>query len=122
MPSLAAIASATKMFGIFQAPKRCVDSVPSPHDDVTVQRVPAGTRCTVTSSWGDGTLSTHLLGAWNIPNILVALAIAASEGIAWSTLLPCFQDVACIPGRMMYSQYAGGPLVIIDYAHEASCA
>ena len=80
----------------------------------------AGTRCTVTSTWGDGILSTRLLGAWNIPNILVALAIAASEGIAWSTLLPCFQDVAYIPGRMMYSQYAGGPLVIIDYAHEAS--
>lgn len=71
----------------------------------------------VRSSWGEGALHTHLLGRFNVSNLLAALAVLLLEGVAFDLALQRLSKVVTVAGRM--ERFGGGeqPLVVVDYAH-----
>lgn len=69
------------------------------------------------SSWGNGVLHSRLIGAFNVSNILLALAGLLELGVDLQKLVetaPLLQGVA---GRMECIIAANKPLVLVDYAH-----
>lgn len=72
----------------------------------------------VKTPWGEGVLDCHLLGRFNLSNILAALTALCLQGIPLSQLLAILPQVQTVPGRMMrLGGVNGEPLVVIDYAH-----
>lgn len=80
---------------------------------------PQGASIAFTSSWGDGTLQSRLLGAFNVSNLLLALATLLSLGYALQDLLSCANQLQGVCGRMevLESTNANAPRAIVDYAH-----
>ena len=71
----------------------------------------------ITSSWGMGVLSAPLLGAFNVANILAALACLLVLGYDLKALLAAAPRLQSVTGRM--ECFGGGdkPLLVVDYAH-----
>ncbi len=60
----------------------------------------------------------HIIGAFNVPNALAAIAVGLSQGIAPERIAKGLASVTSIAGRMEFVQ-AGQPFkVVVDYAHE----
>ncbi|CAL4321468.1 UDP-N-acetylmuramoyl-L-alanyl-D-glutamate--2, 6-diaminopimelate ligase [Buchnera aphidicola (Hyalopterus amygdali)] len=69
------------------------------------------------SSWGNGLLSTSLIGDFNINNLLLALACMLEMNYKLSDLLNTSIKIQPIHGRMQIFSSADKPTIIIDYAH-----
>ncbi|WP_348769591.1 UDP-N-acetylmuramoyl-L-alanyl-D-glutamate--2,6-diaminopimelate ligase [Buchnera aphidicola] len=69
------------------------------------------------SSWGDGILSTCLIGKFNIENLLLALACMLEMNYKLSDLIKTSLELQPIYGRMQKFNIINKPIVIIDYAH-----
>ena len=70
------------------------------------------------SSWGQGQLSSRLLGRFNTSNLLAALATLLALGMPWQRALQRLARVSNAPGRMeRLGGQSGQPLVVVDYAH-----
>ena len=76
-----------------------------------------GLRLRVRSSWGDGELTSPLLGRFNAANLLAVLAVLLESGVAVDGALARIKTLRAVPGRM--ERLGGGdrPLVVVDYAH-----
>ncbi|HQZ87556.1 MAG TPA: UDP-N-acetylmuramoyl-L-alanyl-D-glutamate--2,6-diaminopimelate ligase, partial [Gammaproteobacteria bacterium] len=78
-----------------------------------------GIRATVKTPWGEGELRSHLLGLFNVSNILAALTAVCLQGVPLNAVLKAIKAISTAPGRMM--RFGGNtemPLVIVDYAHK----
>lgn len=66
---------------------------------------------------GTGTLKSHLLGRFNISNLLAVLAVLQLMDIPLDTALTSLAKPCVVPGRMQ--MFGGGkkPLVVVDFAH-----
>jgi UDP-N-acetylmuramoyl-L-alanyl-D-glutamate--2,6-diaminopimelate ligase len=62
-------------------------------------------------------LSTQLIGAYNIANLLGVIAAMRSLGVPLAAAVTACADLTPVPGRMERIGLAGRPLVAVDYAH-----
>ncbi|HKY70219.1 MAG TPA: UDP-N-acetylmuramoyl-L-alanyl-D-glutamate--2,6-diaminopimelate ligase [Gammaproteobacteria bacterium] len=69
------------------------------------------------TTWGEGVLSTELIGQFNLHNLMAVLSELSLQGFSLEELLPILAKLKAAPGRMQ--RLGGGrlPLVLIDYAH-----
>jgi len=71
----------------------------------------------VASSWGNGTLHSPLIGAFNVSNLLLATAVLLALGYSFDNLIRTVSQLKGVNGRMELIKKAGKPTVIVDYAH-----
>lgn len=76
-----------------------------------------GSRAVVQSGSESAVLSTRLPGAYNVSNILAALAICKAYGIGLSDIGPEVESFPGVPGRMERLPSNGNFNVFVDYAH-----
>lgn len=76
-----------------------------------------GTIIRFDSSWGHGEIESHLMGAFNVSNLLLALATLLSLGYPLSQLVASGSHLQPVCGRMEVFHAAGRPTVVVDYAH-----
>ncbi|MEH0875003.1 UDP-N-acetylmuramoyl-L-alanyl-D-glutamate--2,6-diaminopimelate ligase [Pectobacterium cacticida] len=69
------------------------------------------------SSWGRGEIESRLMGAFNVSNMLLALATLLSLGYPLDKLVVTAAQLQPVCGRMEVFQAAGKPTVVVDYAH-----
>ncbi|WP_139309792.1 UDP-N-acetylmuramoyl-L-alanyl-D-glutamate--2,6-diaminopimelate ligase [Teredinibacter haidensis] len=71
----------------------------------------------VDSCWGEGELSSQLIGQFNAYNLLAVISTACASGYSLVEVLEKVPLLEPIEGRMQKVQVAGDIVVIIDYAH-----
>ncbi|WP_202301215.1 UDP-N-acetylmuramoyl-L-alanyl-D-glutamate--2,6-diaminopimelate ligase [Dryocola clanedunensis] len=69
------------------------------------------------SSWGDGEIESRLMGAFNVSNLLLALATLLALGYPLQDLLKTAQRLQPVCGRMEVFTAPGKTTVVVDYAH-----
>lgn len=74
----------------------------------------------VTFVVGSTTFKSPILGAFNVYNILPAIAIAHEFGIADAAIEKGLTRLSVIPGRMEHIELGQNFMVVVDYAHEQS--
>lgn len=85
---------------------------------IIMRRDISGMELRVSSSWGEGTLRTALLGEFNASNLLAVLSMLLLIELPLEDALARLGDLRAVPGRMERFGGAGPrPLVIVDYAH-----
>jgi UDP-N-acetylmuramoyl-L-alanyl-D-glutamate--2,6-diaminopimelate ligase len=62
-------------------------------------------------------LQTHLVGHYNVSNVLGVIACLRALGYSLSDAVQACRVLPAVPGRMQTVGEAGEPLVVIDYAH-----
>ncbi|OOF79881.1 UDP-N-acetylmuramoyl-L-alanyl-D-glutamate--2,6-diaminopimelate ligase [Rodentibacter caecimuris] len=76
-----------------------------------------GTIIDFTSSWGNGTLNSPLIGAFNVSNLLLAMATLLALGYSLESLINSVSTLQGVRGRMEMIKVEEKPAVIVDYAH-----
>ncbi len=76
-----------------------------------------GARVRFTSSWGSGEIDSRLMGAFNVSNLLVALATLLALNYPLASLTATASQLQPVTGRMEVFTVAGKPTVVVDYAH-----
>jgi len=76
-----------------------------------------GIRARISSPWGEGILSSPLLGRFNLSNLLAVFSVLCLQGVSMDKALAVIAVLETAPGRMQ--RYGGPnlPLVVVDYAH-----
>ncbi|QLB19515.1 UDP-N-acetylmuramoyl-L-alanyl-D-glutamate--2,6-diaminopimelate ligase [Mannheimia granulomatis] len=69
------------------------------------------------SSWGNGELSSRLIGAFNVSNLLTAFAGLLALGFNINELVKTAPNLVGVAGRMECITANNKPMVIVDYAH-----
>lgn len=69
------------------------------------------------SSWGKGEIESRLMGAFNVSNLLLAMAALLALGYPLSDLLKTASRLQPVCGRMEVFSAPGKPTVVVDYAH-----
>lgn len=69
------------------------------------------------SSWGNGEIKSHLIGAFNVQNVLLVLATLLSLGYPLADLMQTAPQLTGVCGRMEMLSVPQKPTVIVDYAH-----
>ena len=69
------------------------------------------------SSWGNGEFESRLMGAFNVSNLLVALATLLSLDYPLAQLIATASQLLPVTGRMEVFTAPGKPTVVVDYAH-----
>lgn len=76
-----------------------------------------GTEFRVESPFGSARIKTHLVGRFNVSNVLGVLGVLLAKGIEWETATNAIMHLSPAPGRMQQMGGREAPLVVIDYAH-----
>ncbi|WP_340619514.1 UDP-N-acetylmuramoyl-L-alanyl-D-glutamate--2,6-diaminopimelate ligase [Xenorhabdus siamensis] len=76
-----------------------------------------GASIAFTSGWGAGTIESPLMGAFNVSNLLLALATLLSLQYPLEKLLKTAACLMPVCGRMEVFSASGHPTVVVDYAH-----
>ncbi|KHT18329.1 UDP-N-acetylmuramoyl-L-alanyl-D-glutamate--2,6-diaminopimelate ligase [Pectobacterium brasiliense] len=69
------------------------------------------------SSWGHGEIESRLMGAFNVSNMLLALATLLSLGYPLDKLIIAGSQLQPVCGRMEVFHAEAKPTVVVDYAH-----
>lgn len=69
------------------------------------------------SSWGNGKLHSHLIGAFNVSNLLLVVATLLALGYPLTDLIRTVSQLKGVCGRMEMLSVPNHPTAIIDYAH-----
>ncbi|MCV2525345.1 MAG: UDP-N-acetylmuramoyl-L-alanyl-D-glutamate--2,6-diaminopimelate ligase [Candidatus Lightella neohaematopini] len=69
------------------------------------------------SFWGNGNITTKLVGEFNVINVLLALITLLSLNYSLSELINTAKYLKPIVGRMEIINLVNYPIIIIDYAH-----
>ncbi|HEY8586176.1 MAG TPA: UDP-N-acetylmuramoyl-L-alanyl-D-glutamate--2,6-diaminopimelate ligase [Rhodanobacter sp.] len=68
--------------------------------------------------WGTRAVRSHLLGRFNVANLLVVAACLGALGESFSRIVSALEQLQPVNGRMSRLGGLGGqPLVVVDYAH-----
>jgi UDP-N-acetylmuramoyl-L-alanyl-D-glutamate--2,6-diaminopimelate ligase len=62
-------------------------------------------------------LATHLVGHYNVANLLGVIGTMRSLGVPFAAAVAACRDLHPVPGRMECQGEAGQPLAVVDYAH-----
>jgi UDP-N-acetylmuramoyl-L-alanyl-D-glutamate--2,6-diaminopimelate ligase len=76
-----------------------------------------GLRFTVAEGGERHALQTHLVGQYNVSNLLGVLGMMRAIGVPLADAVAACGDLLPVPGRMERIHVAGQPLVAVDYAH-----
>lgn len=76
-----------------------------------------GATVTFASSWGEGTIESRLMGAFNVSNLLLALATLLALDYPLAQLIATGNQLQPVCGRMEVFSAPGKPVVVVDYAH-----
>jgi len=79
-----------------------------------------GTAFQIDGSFGHAEMSTPMIGAFNVSNLLAVLGAALANGVAWDAAIAALRGLMPVEGRMeLFGAHAGqdGPLAVVDYAH-----
>ncbi len=76
-----------------------------------------GLSMTVSTPWGEGQLTSPVIGDFNASNLLAVLSVMLVQGIEFKDALKRLTTIQSVAGRMQ--RFGGGenPLVIVDFAH-----
>jgi UDP-N-acetylmuramoyl-L-alanyl-D-glutamate--2,6-diaminopimelate ligase len=99
-----------------------------PHADLAALNIPMviakniitnadGIHATVETPWGTNVLETHLLGRFNLHNVLATLTYLCSQNISLEAALNAVSKLHAVDGRMQRYGGIDSPLIVIDYAH-----
>lgn len=98
----------------------CRDKAAFPAVNVWVDNVhyhSAGISATIHSPWGEYSLNSPLLGAFNLSNILAVFIAAVDSGLAAEKVIEAVATLKTVPGRMQRVQTPSDVTVVVDYAH-----
>lgn len=76
-----------------------------------------GARIRFSSSWGEGEIESRLMGAFNVSNLLLALATLLALDYPLAQLVASASQLQPVCGRMEVFSAPGKPTVVVDYAH-----
>ncbi|CAM3517643.1 UDP-N-acetylmuramoyl-L-alanyl-D-glutamate--2, 6-diaminopimelate ligase [Vibrio aerogenes CECT 7868] len=82
-----------------------------------IQCTENGMRISFDGSWGAGTLSVPLIGAFNACNVLLAMAALLVLGIDKMQLMDTAPQLLPVIGRMELFHVPGKAKLVVDYAH-----
>ncbi len=82
-----------------------------------LQFTASGTRFELASSFGNATVQSALLGAFNVDNLLAVLAVLLGNGIDLQRAVVAADALQAPPGRLEVFAAPGRPVVVVDYAH-----
>ncbi len=82
-----------------------------------LQFTPAGTCFELESSFGNATVQTSLVGAFNIDNLLAVFAVMLGSGVSLSRAAAAIAGLQAPPGRLEVFSAPGRPVAVVDYAH-----
>jgi UDP-N-acetylmuramoyl-L-alanyl-D-glutamate--2,6-diaminopimelate ligase len=71
----------------------------------------------VSTPWGDGQLSSPVIGDFNASNLLAVLAVMLLQGIELNEALKRLTLIKSVAGRMQCFSGVNSPLVVVDFAH-----
>lgn len=83
----------------------------------TIGLSPEGLRASVVTPWGQGQISSPLLGKFNLANLLAVIGAAGAQGYALTDILREIPALRAVPGRMELVDASAQPAVVVDYAH-----
>ena len=83
----------------------------------TIGLSPEGLRASVVTPWGQGEISSPLLGKFNLANLLAVIGAAGAQGFALTDILRLIPSLRAVPGRMELVDASAQPAVVVDYAH-----
>lgn len=78
---------------------------------------PAGQAFELVTPWGRAGVHTHLLGRYNVANMLAVAAVLLDRGLPVREVAERLAALTPPPGRMERYGGAAAPLVVVDYAH-----
>jgi UDP-N-acetylmuramyl-tripeptide synthetase len=76
-----------------------------------------GLHFTVTEGAESHVLRTHLIGQYNVSNLLGVIGAMRALGVPLAASVRACSGLLPVPGRMDCVSQAGQPLVVVDYAH-----
>ncbi|MAT52714.1 MAG: UDP-N-acetylmuramoyl-L-alanyl-D-glutamate--2,6-diaminopimelate ligase [Porticoccaceae bacterium] len=76
-----------------------------------------GLSARIHTPWGEGELSSCLLGEFNLANLLAVVAAACAQGLSLAAVLAAVADLKPVPGRLEVVSTDQSLNVVIDYAH-----
>lgn len=71
----------------------------------------------LTSPWGEGKVTSGLLGRFNVSNLLATVGVLGAMGFEFQKIADVLGEIGNVPGRMDVIRQEGFPLVVVDYAH-----
>lgn len=71
----------------------------------------------VKTPWGEGQLTSPVMGHFNASNLLAVLSVLLLNGIEFNDALNRLSKIESVPGRMQRFGGDKNPLVIVDFAH-----
>lgn len=77
----------------------------------------AGTTFQVDAPHGSATVKSHIVGQFNVSNLLAVACVLLAHGIEWRKACEVLETLTAVPGRMQQLSGNDAPLVVIDYAH-----
>ncbi len=77
----------------------------------------AGLRFCVVEGEDQHALATHLIGQYNVSNLLCVIGAMRSLGVPLAACIEACHALLPVPGRMEFQGGHGQPLVAVDYAH-----
>jgi UDP-N-acetylmuramoyl-L-alanyl-D-glutamate--2,6-diaminopimelate ligase len=83
----------------------------------SMQYTATGTRFELLSSFGNATVQSPLVGAFNVDNLLAVLAVLLGSNVGLSQATAAVAQLRAPPGRLEVSVAPGRPLAVVDYAH-----
>lgn len=99
-------------------------SLNNPEADVYLSKIQYrsdGLRACLHSPWGQAEIHSHLLGTFNLYNLLAVIAAACAQGFDFDSVIAQVDKLKPVVGRMQLLSTASGAskkiTAIIDYAH-----
>lgn len=77
----------------------------------------AGIDFRITGSWGKATVTTALLGEFNVSNLLAAITAQLCAGAELQRSAEMAKHITAVPGRMELFQGSASATFVVDYAH-----
>jgi UDP-N-acetylmuramoyl-L-alanyl-D-glutamate--2,6-diaminopimelate ligase len=82
-----------------------------------IQLSESGSRCRVTTPWGETGLDLPLAGQFNIQNALCAIGVCGALGVSIDSMSAALSNLSAIPGRLEQIDDPRGRHIFVDYAH-----
>jgi len=77
-----------------------------------------GLRFELHTPWGSRPVQTHLIGRFNVDNLLAVVAVLGALGESFERIVEAVSALHPVNGRMSrLGGHHGQPLVVVDYAH-----
>ena len=77
----------------------------------------AGCRFDIQSSWGNAAIALPLFGAFNVANVLSAIATLLQQGERFNEVVSAVNAITPVEGRMEVFPFQAHANVVVDYAH-----